>query len=169
MPAYNRNLHSFAPIIDHDSRVLILGSMPGKISLEKGQYYAHPLNKFWTFIYSVFQTQPDTHYESKISFLKSRKIGLWDVIQDCQRSGSSDSKIINPVINDFGKLLNEHPNIKSILFNGKKAEQIFKKHQNILPVLGIQLITLPSTSPANASISQTDKLQAWSIIKVLVN
>lgn len=163
-----QHIHSFAPIIDQDSRVLILGSMPGKISLEKGQYYAHPLNKFWAFIYSTFNTQPDINYEAKQLFLKSRKIALWDVIKDCQRSGSSDSKIINPIINDFDGLFAQYPNIKSVLFNGKKAEKFFYQHLKNIPASGIKLITLPSSSPANAGISQADKLQTWSVIKDLV-
>ena len=158
-------IHSFDPIIDNNSQVLILGSMPGTISLEKGQYYAHSLNKFWTLIYSIFKIQPDTTYEGKISFLKSRHIALWDVIKECQRTGSSDSKIINPIINDFGTLLNQYPGIEAIFFNGKKAEQLFNKYLKDITASGIQFITLPSSSPANAGFSLNQKLAAWSVIK----
>ena len=158
-------IHSFKPIIDQDARVLILGSMPGKVSLAKNQYYAHPQNRFWDFIYSIFNTPIDADYEAKKAFLKSRKIALWDVIRDCQRSGSSDSKIINPIINDFSDLIARYPDIKCILFNGKKAEQVFQRYLNNFP--GIQFTTLPSSSPANASISPADKLKAWSVIKEL--
>ena len=161
-----QHIHSFDPIIDPDSRVLILGSMPGKISLEKGQYYAHPQNRFWDFIYSIFNTPINSDYEAKKAFLKSRKIALWDVIKDCQRSGSSDSKIINPVINDFASLLAQYPYIKSILFNGKKAEKLF--NQNLNNISGIELKTLPSSSPANARISRDQKLAEWEVIKDLV-
>ena len=163
-----QHIHSFDPIIDLHSRVLILGSMPGKVSLDKGQYYAHPHNQFWTFIYSILGTQPVITYEAKIILLKSRHIALWDVIKDCQRSGSSDSKIINPIINDFPDLISRYPNIKSILFNGKKAEQVFKKYLKTFSESDIKLITLPSSSPANASISQYEKLKAWSVIKDMV-
>ncbi len=105
-------IHSFAPIINQDSRVLILGSMPGKTSLGKGQYYSHPFNQFWTFIYSIFKLQPDTTYTAKQLSLKSRHIALWDVIKDCERSGSSDSEIINPSINDFASLFTKYSGIQ---------------------------------------------------------
>jgi hypoxanthine-DNA glycosylase len=163
-----QHIHSFTPIIDQDSRVLILGSMPGKISLEKEQYYAHPLNKFWTFIYSVFNLQPDLTYEAKTFFLKSRHIALWDVIEDCERYGSSDSKIINPVINDVAGLLARYPNIKSILFNGKKAEKLFNQNLKNIPACGIKLNTLPSSSPANARINWDQKMAEWKVVKDLV-
>jgi hypoxanthine-DNA glycosylase len=160
-------LRCFDPIIDEKARVLILGSMPGKVSLEKGQYYAHPLNRFWNFIYTIFETEPETAYEAKTAFLKSRQIALWDVIKTCQRSGSADSNIINPVINDFETLLRQHPGLKYILFNGKKAGQLFKKHLGHLSTSGLQFNTLPSTSPANAGLSREDKLKEWRVVKEL--
>jgi methylated-DNA-[protein]-cysteine S-methyltransferase len=162
-------MHSFDPIIDDNSRVLILGSMPGKHSLEKGEYYAHPRNIFWTLIYSIFEAQPDRTYEEKKSFLKSRKIALWDVIKDCDRSGSSDSKIINPIINDFEGLLARYPNIRYILFNGKKADSLFGKNVKNISKHNVSLFTLPSSSPANASISLNAKLKSWSLIKELAD
>jgi hypoxanthine-DNA glycosylase len=162
-------LHSFNPIIDNRATVLILGSMPGEVSLQKQEYYAHPQNCFWVLIYTLFGTPTDINYEAKISFLKSRRIALWDVIQSCQRSGSLDSKIINPVINDFADLLSNHPAISTIFFNGKKAEQLFKKNLSNLVLAGIQLITLPSSSPANAGISLAQKQEAWNAIKEIVN
>jgi TDG/mug DNA glycosylase family protein len=162
-------IHSFDPIIDDNSRVLILGSMPGKISLEKGEYYAHSRNTFWKLIYSIFGAQPDQTYEEKKSFLKLRKIALWDVIKECYRSGSSDSKIINPIINDFEGLLARNPNIRYILFNGKKAESLFKRNVVNITKYQIILFTLPSSSPANASISLNNKMETWSQIKELAD
>jgi methylated-DNA-[protein]-cysteine S-methyltransferase len=160
-------IRSFDPVIDEDARVLILGSMPGKVSLEKAQYYAHPRNKFWILLYSVFDMQPDPDYKQKIAFLKSRKIALWDVFKECRRTGSADSDILNPVVNDFIGLLNTHPGIKSVLFNGTKAAQIFKKNSGQIRS-GISFFTLPSSSPANAGISLEDKLKAWIKIKDLL-
>ena len=161
-------IRSFEPVIDDDSRVLILGSMPGKISLEKGQYYAHPLNKFWILVYSNFVIQPHLTYEDRISFLKTRKIALWDVINKCERSGSSDSKITNPVKNDFEKLLIQHPNLKYILFNGKTADKLFKNNICNKIRTDVAFITLPSSSPANASVSLNQKLEKWGVIKSLI-
>lgn len=162
-------IHSFDPVIDENSRVLILGSMPGQVSLEKGQYYAHPQNQFWTLIFSIFKIQPCAVYAEKTSFLKSRKIALWDVIKECQRLGSSDSKIINPVINDFGNLFIHYSNIQCILFNGKKAGQLFEKYNRNITTSDIEFIILPSSSPANAGISLNNKLEAWSRLKSLTD
>jgi len=162
-------IHSFDPIIDDNSRVLILGSMPGKISLEKGEYYAHSRNMFWKLIYSIFGAQPDQTYEEKESFLKSKKIALWDVIKECDRSGSSDSKIINSIIHDFEGLLARNPNIRYILFNGKKAESLFKRNVVNITKFQIILFTLPSSSPANASISLNNKMETWNQIKELAD
>ena len=162
-------IHSFDPIIDDNSRVLILGSMPGKISQEKGEYYAHSRNIFWKLIYSIFGAQPDQTYEEKKSFLKSKKIALWDVIKECDRFGSSDSKIINPIINDFEGLLARNPNIRYIIFNGKKAESLLKRNVVNITKYQIILFTLPSSSPANASISLNNKMETWSQIKEFVD
>jgi hypoxanthine-DNA glycosylase len=162
-------IHSFDPVIDENSRVLILGSMPGQVSLAQGQYYAHPQNQFWKLIFSIFNIPPCAEYTEKTSFLKSRKIALWDVIKECQRSGSSDSKIINPVINDFGNLFIHYSNIHCILFNGKKAGQLFEKYNHNITPSGIEFITLPSSSPANAGISLNNKLEAWSRLKSLTD
>jgi methylated-DNA-[protein]-cysteine S-methyltransferase len=162
-------IHSFDPIVDDNSRVLILGSMPGKHSLVKGEYYAHPRNLFWILVYSIFGAQPDQIYEEKESFLRSRKIALWDVIKECNRSGSSDSKIINPIINDFDQLLARYPDIRCIFLNGKKAESLFKRNVKNITKYNVSLFTLPSSSPANAGISLNKKIEAWSLIKELAD
>jgi methylated-DNA-[protein]-cysteine S-methyltransferase len=162
-------IHSFDPVIDDNSRVLVLGSMPGKLSLEKCEYYAHPQNLFWNLIYSTFSAQPDLAYQDKLCFLNSKKVALWDVIQECDRSGSSDSKIVNPTINDFGALLTRYPNIRYICFNGKKAESLFRRILGSITYHKILLFTLPSSSPANASISSSKKQEAWSLIKELAD
>jgi hypoxanthine-DNA glycosylase len=162
-------IHSFDPLIDDNPRVLILGSMPGKYSLEKGEFYAYPRNLFWTLIYSIFGVQPDHTYEEKKSFLKSKKIALWDVIKECSRSGSSDFNIINPIINDFEGLLVHYPNIRSIFLNGKKAESLFTRNVNNIAKYNVSLFKLPSSSPANASISLDKKLKAWNLIKELID
>jgi hypoxanthine-DNA glycosylase len=163
------SIHSFDPIVDENSRVLILGSMPGKISLEKCEYYAHSKNIFWNLVYSTFKAQPDRAYQDKTRFLKSRNIALWDVIRECDRSGSSDSKIVNPLINDFAGLLTRYPNIRYICFNGKKAQSLFRRNLNNLTNHKLSLFTLPSSSPANAGISLNKKQEAWSLIRELLD
>lgn len=107
--------------------------------------------------------------QAKISFLKSKNIALWDVIQVCQRPDSSDSKIVNPIINDFVTFLAQYPNIKAILFNGKEAERLLTKYGKNKKALDLQLITLPSSIPVNAGISLDKKMKTWSFIKDLVN
>jgi methylated-DNA-[protein]-cysteine S-methyltransferase len=141
--------------------------MPGKASLEKGQYYAHPLNKFWLLVYSNFEVPPHPSYENRIDFLKSRRIALWDVIDQCERSGSADSKILNPVINDLENLLVQHPNLKYILFNGRTAEKLFSRNIKGKIRTSITFITLPSSSPANAGVTLAQKLEKWGVIRVL--
>jgi hypoxanthine-DNA glycosylase len=160
-------IHSFDPVIDDNARVLILGSMPGKVSLEQAQYYAYPQNKFWILIYAVFDKQLDQDYEEKKTFLMSRKIALWDVLKECQRTGSADSDILYPVVNDFVGLLNARPGIRSVLFNGTKAAQVFKKYQYQIRS-GLSFFTLPSSSPANAGTSLEEKLRAWRKIRELI-
>ena len=143
--------------------------MPGVLSLEKRQYYANPLNKFWTMLPAIFESsQPLTGYADKIAFLKSKNIALWDVIKECQRSGSSDSKIINPVVNDLADLLARYPGITGVFFNGRKAEQLFRRYVRNIPNPGITLKLLPSTSPAYAGLSLERKMQEWRVIREMI-
>ena len=95
---------SFNPVVDEDSRVLILGSMPGVQSLKKQQYYAHQQNHFWRIMFGMFEKPVETQYDRRIAFLKSKGIGLWDTLESCHRPGSSDSDITNEKPNNFKKL-----------------------------------------------------------------
>ena len=155
-------ISSFPPIIDLNSRILILGSVPGVKSLEMQQYYAHPQNRFWKLLSEIFEEEFTTDYESRIGLLKRHHIALWDVIDTCERKGSLDSDIRNEEANGIAELLENHPSIQAIFCNGQKS------HINLLRILGkefqIPIFVLPSTSPANAGISYADKLQAWNKI-----
>ncbi|MDX1357294.1 MAG: DNA-deoxyinosine glycosylase [Clostridia bacterium] len=153
-------LHSFAPIIDHKCRILILGSIPGAESLRKQEYYGHPQNKFWDVIYGVFGKSPDYDYEDKKKFLLDQNIALWDVIKSCERTGSLDSKIKNAIVNDFQSLLSDHPRIKHIFFNGRTAEKLFKEN---FTFAGIKTTYLGSTSPAHA-VPMERRLSEWSLV-----
>lgn len=156
---------SFAPISASNSTILILGTMPGTKSLELNQYYGHSQNNFWKFLFHIFDEAFSTDYETRKNLLLKNKIALWDVLEYCERIGSLDSAIKNEIANDFESFLIQHPNIKTILFNGQKAAAFFKKYITVNP--SYKLITLPSTSPANASKSFQFKLEEWKIIKTL--
>jgi hypoxanthine-DNA glycosylase len=153
------------PIIDRNSTTLILGTMPSTESLGRGEYYGNPRNHFWIIIYSIFNATLETSYEAKLSFIRGKRIALWDVIGSCDRIGSSDSKITNICINDFDSLLTSYPKIKYIFFNGQKAFHTFRKEVDLDPSFGVTHRTLPSSSPANAKMSLNTKIQEWAIIQ----
>ena len=154
--------HSFEPIASPNASVLILGTMPGIKSLELGQYYGHKQNNFWKILFTIFKEDLTDDYEAKKEFILKNNLAVWDVLKNCDRIGSLDSAIKNEITNDFDTFLKEHPNIKTILFNGQKAAAFFKKYINVDD--DYKLITLPSTSPANASKSFKLKLKEWNVI-----
>ncbi|KIA94501.1 DNA glycosylase [Flavobacterium sp. KMS] len=154
--------YSFDPISSPNASVLILGTMPGIKSLELGQYYGHKQNNFWKILFTVFNEDFTDVYEAKKEILIKNNIALWDVLKYCDRVGSLDSAIKNEITNDFDTFLKQHPDIKTILFNGQKAAAFFKKYIKVSN--DYKLITLPSTSPANAGKSFDSKLNEWKII-----
>jgi len=158
--------HSFPPIADNNARVLILGSMPGVKSLEEQQYYAHPRNAFWPIMCVLLAMKPEQDYDKRCQLLVDNHIAVWDVLKACQRQGSLDQAIntASMVANDFNLWLQHHSDIQKIVFNGAKAEQVFKRL--VLPTLtkqqaAIVRFRLPSTSPAHASSSIDAKLGIW--------
>jgi hypoxanthine-DNA glycosylase len=159
---------SFQPIIDLTSRVLVLGSMPGVQSLEQQKYYANPQNQFWRIIYSLFDTPLDPDYHNRIAFIKEKGIGLWDVLESCDREGSLDSNIRNEKANDFEHLFKTFSNIHCVLFNGAKAYEAFRKGVGFDPFGFITFERLPSTSPANAQRFE-QKLSEWNILLNYIN
>ncbi|PQA91825.1 G/U mismatch-specific uracil-DNA glycosylase [Chryseobacterium piscicola] len=155
-------ISSFPPIIDQESKILILGSVPGVKSLEKQEYYGHPQNKFWKIIFELFEVDFTENYVEKIEILKKNKIAVWDAIDTCERKGSLDSEIRNEEANDIKNLLQTHPNIRAIFCNGGKSYKNLKK---ILDKNSeIPLYLLPSTSPLH-TISFEKKLEDWKILK----
>ena len=157
---------SFAPITSNDANILILGTMPGTKSLELNQYYGHKQNNFWKFMFTILKEDFSDDYPTKKALLQKNKIALWDVLQFCERVGSLDSAIKNEIANDFETYLKSHPNIKTIFFNGQKAAAFFKKYVHLQKEY--HLITLPSSSPANASQNFQSKLEEWKIIETLI-
>lgn len=155
---------SFTPIEGDFARVLILGSMPGIASLTAGQYYAHPQNAFWKIMEAILGIPATADYKERIEALKRSNIALWDVLESCIRLSSMDAAIdmTSAKVNDIKALLQKHPEINVICFNGGIAEKIFRKR--VLPLLvdfSVKYIRLPSTSPAHASMSFENKVVAW--------
>lgn len=160
-------LHSFAPVITAESRVLILGTMPGVASLEKQQYYGFPHNAFWRIMAALTGTPAvPERYDERLEMLRSHRIALWDVCRSCRREGSLDSNICEEIPNDIPGLLAAHPSIRTVAFNGGPAFRLFKRHIGLEGMgEGKEVLVLPSTSPANASWSYERKLAAWGELK----
>lgn len=159
----------FPPIIDYNCEAIVLGSMPGVKSLEKGEYYAHKQNSFWDIMEKHFKVYSDFTYRQKVKLLLNNKIALWDVIHSCKRKGSFESSIEDDsiIVNDFPDILLENPNIKYIFCNGTAAYTAFNKYvlKELDHFLDIEVFKLPSSSPANTRITKEQKVKAWGIIK----
>lgn len=147
-----------------DARVLILGTLPGKLSLEKQQYYAQPRNVFWKIMGELVDARPELPYQTRIQRLQESGIALWDVYAAAAREGSLDANIqtTGSQLNDVATFLKSHPDIRMICFNGKRAEVAFKRGVKMPAHLQeITLRPLPSTSPAHAAMPFSDKLRDW--------
>lgn len=153
--------HPFPPLYDGDSRILILGSFPSVKSREQRFFYGHPQNRFWKVTSAVFDCPVPKTIDEKKAFLRKNHIAVWDVIASCEITGSSDSSIKNVVPNDLRPIL-DAADIKSIFVNGRAAQKYYIKYQE--PVLGRKAEYLPSTSPANAAMSQDALAEKWKII-----
>ena len=157
-------LRGFAPIAAPDARVLILGSMPGAESLAQGDYYAHPRNAFWPILADVAGIPPGLDRPTRATLLAAHGLAIWDVCRQAQREGSLDAAIRAPHPNDFATFLSEHGGIRRICFNGRTAATLFARL--VRPGLGdqlkgVELVDLPSTSPAHAAMPFSTKLQRW--------
>ncbi|MFV5699058.1 DNA-deoxyinosine glycosylase [Flavobacterium sp. ZT3R17] len=153
-------INSFPPFVNSQTEILILGTMPGIASLEKQEYYAHKRNHFWKIMYTQLGNLPVSEiFEEKIQLLQKNKIGLWDVLENCERKGSLDIHIKNQKENDFESLFKEFPAITKIIFNGKESHKYFLKKFGQMK--GITYYVMPSTSPAN-TMSFENKLKIWS-------
>ena len=158
---YEHIVHSFEPVYDKASEILILGTLPSVKSRENNFYYGHKQNRFWKVLATLLKEPvPDT-IEEKKAMLLAHRIALWDVIQSCDIKGSSDSSIKNVQPTDIGMIL-EKTNITRIYANGNKAGQLYKRYQ--FPVTGIEAMVLPSTSPSNAAWSMERLCEAWHVI-----
>lgn len=163
------DVRSFAPIERKNATVLILGSMPGRESLERRQYYAHPRNAFWP-IMNMLYGLTGSGYEEKTRELAENGVAVWDVLKACFRSGSLDANIDDStiIVNDFEDFFEGHLMVNHVFFNGAKADAVYRKH--VLHRLdshhaSLPLTRLPSTSPAHAGMSLQQKARAWRVVR----
>ena len=159
--AAQRIIHPFGPLFGPESRILILGSFPSVKSREQQFFYGHPQNRFWKVIAGLFDLPVPLTIPEKKELILSHGLALWDSIASCEIKGSSDSSITNDVPTDLRPVL-EGSKIERIFCNGSASYDIYRKYQ--LPILGIEAVKLPSTSPANAAWSFDRLLEAWKVI-----
>jgi len=152
----------FPPVIDKNTEILILGSLPSDISIRTGEYYANPQNHFWRIIFTIFNnTIPLNQYSDKTNLLLKHKIGLWDILTEAHRQGSLDSNIRGQVLNGFSDLFNAFPSIQKLAFNGDKAFQLYLRKKSGLPQKDLVLLT--SSSSANTSKTLLQKVKEWEV------
>ncbi|WP_029915475.1 DNA-deoxyinosine glycosylase [Caulobacter sp. UNC358MFTsu5.1] len=152
----------FPAVVDADTRVLILGSLPGEASLAVRQYYGNPRNAFWRLMEGVLGAPlVPLPYDDRLKALLSHGVGLWDVIAEARRPGSLDAAIRDPAANDLVALIETLPALRLVAFNGGTAAKLGGK------LIGerIQTIALPSSSPAHAARTFEQKAEAWSALK----
>lgn len=152
-----RATHEFGPFFRADSKLLILGSFPSVKSREEAFYYAHPQNRFWRVLASCFGDEAPQTLRQKHELLERHRIALWDVIEECEITGSSDASIRGAVPTDIGSLLGQ-TSIDRIVLNGRTAERCFLRFH---PDFALPTVTLPSTSPANAAWSFERLIAVW--------
>lgn len=163
----------FAPVIDKNARVLVLGSLPGEVSLDAQQYYAHPRNAFWMIMSSLFGFDASLPYEERLVLLQQQGVALWDVVAAAERQGSLDTAIKGASVqaNDFAGLLTDYPRLNAIFLNGRSVQTLFDRHVRKKQCLPDQLAVhvMPSTSPANARMRPDEKLKHWALLKHFVS
>jgi hypoxanthine-DNA glycosylase len=161
---FSAKKQGFPPLIDNNSRVLILGTMPGEQSLQLQQYYGNPLNQFWKILAAVYQIEIGNTYEEKKEFLKKHHLAVWDVLEHCEGPGSLDKNIKAAEPNDFRNLLHTYTQLQLIAFNSKKAAEWFDRKvvlgKKLTIPIEVKKIVLPSTSPA-ATLSLSAKVEQW--------
>jgi hypoxanthine-DNA glycosylase len=153
---------SFLPIVDERSRILVLGTLPGEESLRRLEYYAHPRNLFWPIVFGLFGVALPSDYAERLRFVATRRIALWDVCESAERRASADAAIRREVPNAIDLLIDAHPTIRAVAFNGSGARLLYERHFTRRPEL--VYLALPSTSPAHASLGFAEKLARWSAL-----
>jgi hypoxanthine-DNA glycosylase len=157
---------SFPPVVDAQARVLVLGTLPGEASLRRGEYYAHPRNLFWPIIFALFDERPALSYAERLTFLATHRIAVWDVCELGEREKSADMTIRLERPNAIDRLLDHHPLIRSVAFNGTTARRLYDRH--FARRAALTYLALPSTSPAHATIDFSGKLARWTILREIL-
>lgn len=150
--------HTFAPVFDSSSRVLLLGTMPSPKSREEGFYYGHLRNRFWKVMGEVLGEDMPLTIEEKKKMLLAHKVAVWDVLKSCEIRGADDGSIKNPAANDMSIVLDAAP-IQAVFATGQKAAALYRKYCE--PYTGVQIRQLPSTSPANCGMKYETILEFY--------
>ena len=151
---------AFAPVVNAQTRLLILGSLPGDKSLAAGQYYANPRNRFWHLVGEAIERPelPELSYERRLEALLGNGVGLWDAVASATREGSLDNAIRDVEATGLAELISTLPRLRAVAFNGKTSARIARTQ---LTGSALTLIDLPSSSPAHAAMPFDEKRQAW--------
>jgi len=150
------------PVTGPRPRVLVLGSFPSVLSLERSEYYGNPRNRFWAVMEDLFAIPAALSYAERCQRLTQEGVALWDVVRGCSREGSADSRIRNPLPNDITGFIRAHPSVRLIALNGSTAGRFYHRFAE---VPDIPSVTLPSTSPANAAVTFGEKVRLWEIVR----
>jgi hypoxanthine-DNA glycosylase len=151
--------HCFPPVIRPDTRLLVLGSLPGAVSLARRQYYAHPQNQFWRLVGAVTgRDLPSLAYDARLAALLDAGVGLWDTVATATRKGSLDADIRLHAASDLAALVESLPMVRAIGFNGGTSARIGRRQLGDPP--GLTLVDLPSSSPAH-TLPFVRKLDRW--------
>lgn len=163
-PLVARRKIAFPPSVDADTRLLILGSLPGDASIKQGEYYAHRGNAFWALMGEILgdSNLRALPYAMRLKRLRARGVGLWDVIESAERKGSLDSAIRAAETRDLAAFIARLPALRAIAFNGKAAAAHGRRQ--IGATTALRLIDLPSSSGAYAAMSRAAKERAWSVL-----
>jgi len=154
--------HGLPPLTSPNPHILILGSFPSVLSLERQEYYGNPKNRFWAVMELLFCVPSSVPYKERTALLTACGIALWDVVASCERPGSADSRIRKPVPNDITGFVHRHPSIRLVALNGSTAGQLYHR---LCEIPGLPSVVLPSTSPAHAAMPFREKVRAWEVLK----
>jgi hypoxanthine-DNA glycosylase len=158
---------SFPPIVDARARILVLGTLPGEESLRRREYYAHPRNLFWPIVFGLFGATPVIDYAERLAFVMAQRIALWDVCELGEREASADSSIRSERPNAIEGLLEAHPLIRAVAFNGTTARRLYDRH--FARRADLAYLALPSTSPAHAQLDFAAKLARWTALREVLS
>jgi double-stranded uracil-DNA glycosylase len=145
----------------------VLGTLPGEESLRRREYYAHPRNLFWPIVFALFGETPAPVYADRVRFIRDHNIALWDVCASAQRIASADTTIAREVPNAIDALLDTHPGIRAVAFNGSGARRLYDRHFARRPEL--RYFALPSTSPAHARLDFREKFARWVVLREVLS